>query len=268
MEFAADLRDKGFIRSERPWEREQRQREERKLEEAVAAHRVHPPRGAVETAVVRNGERQWLAKTSGDLTVLDMLMVTDVHSINMGLRSGDSIKNRVGPMLDWNGFESGDKFVERADTFLDSLGTDIELDTPIVAYRGIGLWYKKWAGGPDIWNLLDVCSAGRFRDVELSDPAFVFASPWRSLAQEYRGYNPGGPPPDWTIDFELLLKRAYCLPGGGVRSTEMMRAMYPYTFLRDTVSQMIVPRNSLWRIRSVRPGPRTNHRTIRLEQIA
>lgn len=247
------------------WDRSLRERELHEFEAKLATRTRRPARSSVEAALLRNAQRQLALVTPEGLQALDMLMTTDVYGINSRLRRGENV--RVGPMLDWHGYSSGDMFLAQTTKLFSSLGDDLQLESPLTLYRGIALEEHGY-DGEDIWHVRALLrdEITTLQD-ELEDPGFIFASPFASTALQHTGYSRRGAP--WRrVLFELTVHGGMCLPDPDIGSDDHLRRMQPHRFLSKTSSQIVIPRQSRWTMQESHPDLEDETLLhVRLEQI-
>lgn len=243
------------------------EREERETETAVSSYVQQYPSDANEVTLNRNGERQLLG-LPGWHNVIGLLLTTDTYRLNRCLRTGDTMDGGPGPMMDWNGYASHQQFFDDSMRVFTQLGSSLDLDEPIEAFRGIGIPPASDWDSFDIWGIRDHLESGApWRPTDVEDPGFAFASPSEPTAQRYDGSDVHRVDPQWRVICTMEIHRGLCIPDQIYRTPQLMRHLYADHFLRRADGQVIIPPVARWRITEVTPDPETKIVRVRMQQL-
>jgi len=246
-------------------DRSMQEREQQEAEAAVSSYVQQFPSDANEVALNRNGERQLLG-LSGWHTIVGLLLTKDVYRLNRCLRGGDSLEGGTGAMMDWNGYASLQQYFDDAMRAFEHLGSSLDLDEPIEAFRGIGLHPAEGWGSFDTWGIRShLESTDAWEPTVVEDRGFAFASPCEATAQRYNG--PHRTDPDWRVICVMEIRRGLCVPDQIYRTPQLMRHLYADSYLRHADGQIIIPPTARWLITSVTPDPETKTVRVRMHQL-
>jgi hypothetical protein len=232
---------------QRRTDREQAALKKRRAAE-IAAHVINLSAIPEDVVVDRNGERQLLALTPKQLNTVGLLMCTDVHQVNRLLRNCRSLASSGGAMLDWNGYETRQDFVDHAVDVFVGLGTALKLDKPIRLFRGLSLFIEPDEFDPDIAGLSAHLRHGSPWIPRFLDLGFGFASTDPLTALAYPEKTPGSLPNTFQILIELEADGGLCAPGRATRSRDLFAHVQGIQFLDDAVGQVIFPPGTEWEI--------------------
>lgn len=221
---------------------------------ALAGHIPVSPSDPTEQVLARNGERQLMTLDRSDLTVIDLLLATDVYRINRQLRSGGSLNLSPGAMLDWNGYESLESFVNEAVAVFGDLGQSVQLDEPLHLFRGLGIPREAGGDARGFAGLGRYLAGGGPWDRTFTDAGFGFAAADPQVALKHDGYHTRSEPLRPVI-VGLEARAGLCLPQRRHRSRKLFEHTLEQNYLMDLKdSQVIFAPGTRWEITGVQDG--------------
>jgi hypothetical protein len=171
-------------------------------------------------------------------------------------------------MMDWNGYASHQQFFDDAMRAFAQLGSDLDLDEPIEAFRGVGIPPATNWGSFDIWGIREHLESGKpWQATVVEDLGFAFASPSEPTAQIYDGSDAHHIDLEWRVLCTMEIRRCLCIPDQIYRTPQLMRHLYADYYLRRANGQVIIPPISRWRITEVTPDPETKTVRVRMQQL-
>ena len=221
---------------------------------ALAAHAPVSPSDPAEQVLARNGERQLMTLDRSDLTVIDLLLATDVYRINRQLRSGGSLNVSPGAMLDWNGYGSLERFINEAVAVFRGLGQAVRLDEPLHLFRGLGIPCETGGDARGFAGLGRHLAGDGAWDGTFTDAGFGFAAADPHVALKHDG-RWAGTGPLRPVMVELEARAGLCLPQRRHRSRKLFEHTLEQTFLMDLQdSQVVFAPGTGWEITGVQDG--------------
>ena len=218
---------------------------------ALAGHVPVSPPDPAEQVLTRNGGRQLLTLNKSCLTVISLLLATDVYRINRQLRSGGSLNLSPGVMLDWNGYESLERFVNEAVAVFGHLGQAVQLDEPLHLFRGLGIPDETGGDARGFAGLGRYLAGGGPWDRTFTDAGFGFAAADPQVALKHDGYLTRVGPLRPVI-VELEARAGLCLPQRRHRSRKLFEHTLEQNYLMDLQdSQVIFAPGTRWEILAV-----------------
>ena len=217
--------------------------------------------------MARNGERQLLRLEPGDLSVIGLLMASDVYSINQHLRNGRSLASGAGMMIDYAGYTSMQHFVDDASAVFDHLGDSLTLDVPINLYRGIGVPQEPDEYYPDVAGISAYLTHGVSLEKEFLDAGFVFATTDPTVAMCYDGSDSGDSSPKLPVLLELEASQGLCSPHKEHRSADLFGHVFGTDFLADAGGQVIFAPGTRWQVISIKKHSTYGVPLVRMKQL-
>lgn len=243
------------------------ERHEKERKEATPAHVPVQPTLPEDIAVARNGERQLLRLEPGDLSVIGLLMASDVYSINQRLRTARSLDCGAGAMIDYAGYTSMQHFVDDASAVFGHLADSITLDAPIKLYRGIGVPQEPDEYSPDVAGISAYLTDEVPWQEEFHDAGFGFATTDPAIALCYDGTARGDSSPKVPVLLELDASQGLCSPSKEHRSPDLFGHVFGTDFLADASGQVIFPPGTRWRVISVEKTSVYGTPVVRIKQL-
>ncbi|WP_433673814.1 hypothetical protein [Microbacterium gorillae] len=248
-------------------ERSMQEREEQKAAAALSSYVQQYPTDRNETVLNRNGERQLLGLHEWH-SVVGLLLTNDVYGLNRCLRTGAPLHGEPGPMMDWNGYVSYQQFVDDARKVFSTLGSSLELDEPITAFRGLGMPPATDRISSDIWGIREHLDSGEpWHTTVVEDRGFAFATPSEPTAHHYDGADFHNVDPEWLIICTMEIRRGLCVPDQIYRTPRLRSHLYADHYLRGADGQVIIPPLARWRITEVVPDFEIKTVRIRMHQV-
>lgn len=247
--------------------RQERRKKQSELEAALSSYEQQFPTDSNEIAATRNGERQLLG-LSVDHLILGLLLTTDIYRLNRCLRSGDTMEGGPGPMMDWRGYESHQRFFDDAMRMFERIGSDLDLDEPIEVFRGVGIPPANAWETFDLWGIRAHLESGNpWQPTVVEDPGFMFASPSEAFAESFDGSDANRIASEWRVVCMMEIRSGLCIPDPIYRTPELMRRLHNKDFLSGAGGQVIIPPVSQWRITDVVPDHITKTVRVRMQQL-
>lgn len=230
------------------WEED---RETAEMREAVAGHDPEAPApGSTKEALLEAGKKQLLLLSSAGMQAVDLLLTTEIYTINGRLRDGRSLAGLTTSVAgDWAGVGYKHQIVDAADNAFASLGPALKLGSPATMFRRIGVPEAPDSDYPDIAGIHAHMKLGIPLPPVFTDPGYLFAVTDPDTAMMYGDNNHTSPHiPKFPVLVELEVDRALCIPDYMHRSKELFEFCYPWRYLRGSTGQVIIPRDSKWEI--------------------